>query len=254
MFQLTNQTLGAADPEYQAEVVTETDRGTVAAQNRTAMAGRARMMEFFSNLLEQRRKRPANDLVSVLLESEVDGEKLDQTDLLAFCFLLVLAGNETTRNAISGGLLALCEYPIERAKLQSDMSLMDTAVDEILRWTSPLHHMSRRATADVEIRGRQIRTGDSVLMWYPSANRDEDVFPDPDRFDVTRQPNEHLAFGHHEHFCLGAGFARKEIRVMFEELFRRFPDIQLAGPPARLRSNFINGIKRMPVFLHVQGN
>jgi cytochrome P450 len=144
----------------------------------------------------------------------------------------------------------LCEHPAERKKLQSNMALIDTAVDEMLRWTSPLHHMSRRATADVEIRGQLVRLGESVLMWYPSANRDEDVFPDPYRFDITRQPNEHLAFGHHEHFCLGAGFARKEMKVMFEELFRRFPNIQLAGEPARLRSNFINGIKRMPVTLH----
>jgi cytochrome P450 len=111
--------------------------------------------------------------------------------------------------------------------------------------------MSRRATTDVEIRGQLIRQGESVLMWYPSANRDEDVFVDPYRFDVSRTPNEHLAFGHHEHFCLGAGFARKEMIVMFQELFRRFPDIQLAGKPERLRSNFINGIKRMPVTLRV---
>jgi cytochrome P450 len=250
MFQLTNQTLGAADPEYQADVVPEQDRGTVAAQNRTAMLGRARMMEFFAALLAQRRRAPEDDLVSILIDSEVDGEKLDETDILAFCFLLVLAGNETTRNASSGGLQVLCEHPAERARLQaSGMALIDTAVDEILRWTSPLHHMSRRATADVEIRGRQIRAGESVIMWYPSANRDEDVFPDPYRFDITRQPNEHLAFGHHEHFCLGAGFAKKEIKVLFEELFRRFPNIQLAGPPVRLRSNFINGLKRMPVTL-----
>jgi cytochrome P450 len=129
------------------------------------------------------------------------------------------------------------------------MSLIDGAVDEILRWTSPLHHMSRRAVADVSIRDCTISAGDSVLMWYPSANRDEDVFEDPYRFNITRQPNDHLAFGHHEHFCLGAGFARKEMRVMFEELFARYPNIQLAGEPARLRSNFINGIKRMPVRL-----
>jgi cytochrome P450 len=249
MFQLTNQTLGAADPEYQADVVAEDERGSVAATNRTQMVGRARMMEFFSDLLRQRREAPRDDLVSILLDSEVDGERLDEVDILAFCFLLVLAGNETTRNGISGGLHVLCEHPEERAKLQQDMSLIDTAVDEILRWTSPLHHMSRRATGDVEIRGQQIKNGESVLMWYPSANRDEDVFPDPYRFDIQRQPNEHLAFGHHEHFCLGAGFAKKEMKVMFEELFRRFPDIQLAGPPARLRSNFINGIKRMPVAL-----
>jgi cytochrome P450 len=249
MFQLTNQTLGAADPEYQADVVGEGERGTVAAQTRTALEGRLKMTDFFRSLLEERRKAPGDDLVSVLLESEVDGERLDEVDILAFCFLLVLAGNETTRNAISGGLWALCEYPAERARLQADMSLLDSAIEEILRWTSPLHHMARRANTVIEIRGQKLRSGESVLMWYPSANRDEDVFVDPYRFDITRSPNDHLAFGYHEHFCLGAGFARKEIRVMFEELFARYPRIELNGKPERLRSNFINGIKRMPVRL-----
>jgi cytochrome P450 len=249
MFQLTNQTLGAADPEYQADVVAEGERGTVAASTRTGLDGRLKMIDYFAALLKERRQQLGDDLVSVLLESEVDGERLDEVDILAFCFLLILAGNETTRNGISGGLQVLCEHPDQRARLQADMSLIDTAVDEILRWTSPLHHMSRRATEDVEIRGHMVRTGDSVLMWYPSANRDEDVFDEPYRFDVSRQPNDHLAFGHHEHFCLGAGFAKKEMRVMFEELFARYPNIQLAGEPVRLRSNFINGIKRMPVTL-----
>lgn len=249
MFALTNQVLGSADPEYQAEVVSADQRGTIAASLQTSMDGRHKMIAFFGNLLNERRKQPGEDLVSILLESEVDGERLDEVDILAFCFLLVLAGNETTRNAISGGLQVLCEHPAERARLQADMSLIDGAVDEILRWTSPLHHMSRRAVADVTIRDQVIREGDSVLMWYPSANRDEDVFVEPDRFDITRSPNDHLAFGYHEHFCLGAGFARKEMRVMFEELFARYPDIQLNGEPARLRSNFINGIKRMPVRL-----
>lgn len=249
MFQLTNLTLGAADPEYQVDIVSEAERGSVAARMRTGAVGRAQMMAFFAEVLQQRRKAPRDDLISVLIESEVDGEHLEDVDILAFCFLLILAGNETTRNAISGGLLALCEHPAERAKLQADLSLMDSAVDEILRWTSPLHHMARRATADVEVRGQLIRAGDSVLIWYPAANRDEAVFVDPYRFDITRHPNEHLAFGHHEHFCLGAGFARKEMKVMFEELLRRFPDIQLDGPPQRLRSNFINGIKRLPVRL-----
>jgi cytochrome P450 len=249
MFQLTNQVLGAADPEYQADVVAEGERGTITAQTRTGLAGRLKMVDFLHDLVNQRRTALGEDLVSVLLESEVDGERLDEVDILAFCVLLVLAGNETTRNAISGGLWALCDYPDERARLQADMSLLDSAVEEILRWTSPLHHMARRATADVEIRGQAIQPRESVLMWYPSANRDEDVFADPYRFDITRSPNDHLAFGHHEHFCLGAGFAKKEMRVMFEELFARYPDIQLNGKPERLRSNFINGIKRMPVRL-----
>ena len=251
MFQLTNQTLGAADPEYQAEVMPEDQRGTITASTRTGLDGRLKMTAYFADLLRERRTNGLReDLVSTLLESEVDGERLDEVDILAFCFLLVLAGNETTRNAISGGLLALCEHPAERARLQADVpGLIDTAVEEILRWTSPLHHMSRRATQDTAIRDQPIRRGDAVLMWYPSANRDEDVFPEPYRFDVGRSPNDHVAFGFHEHFCLGAGFARKEIRVLFEELFARYPNIQLAGPPARLRSNFINGIKRLPVTL-----
>jgi cytochrome P450 len=247
LFQLTNITLGSADPEYQAEVVSEQQRGSVAAQQRTALAGRTRGIAFFRDILEERRKNPKDDLVSILAESEVDSERLSDVDILAFCFLLVLAGNETTRNAISGGLQVLCEHPAERARLQADPSLMDSAVEEILRWTSPLHHMSRLTVSDVEVGGQLIRAGERVLMWYPSANRDEDVFEDPYRFDITRNPNGHLAFGIGEHFCLGAGFARKEIRVMFEELFRRLPDIELAGPSQRLRSNFINGIKRMPV-------
>jgi cytochrome P450 len=246
MFELTYAVLGSGDPEYQT-VVSAEERGSSEAARQTSMVGFARIHGFFREVLERRRREPAGDIVSTLLESEVDGEKLTEQEILQFCFLLILAGNETTRNAISGGLQVLCEHPEERARLQADPSLIDSAVEEILRWTSPLHHMSRVATADVEIRGRQIHEGDRVIMWYPSANRDEDVFADPYRFDITRAPNEHLAFGIGEHFCLGAGFARKEIRVMFEELFRRFPDIRLDGPPERLRSNFINGIKHLPV-------
>jgi cytochrome P450 len=246
MFELTNKVLGAGDPEYQSEV-SEEERGTRTAGQQTAMAGRMRMIEFFSGILEECRREPKNDLVSILIESEVDGEKLTEGDILAFCFLLILAGNETTRNAISGGLLALCEHPDEMARLKADMSLIDSAVEEICRWTSPLHHMSREATVDVEVGGQLVHAGEKVIMWYPSANRDEDVFEDPYRFDITRDPNEHVAFGIGEHFCLGAGFARMEIKVMFQELLRRFPDIQLDGPPERLRSNFINGIKHLPV-------
>ncbi len=247
MFELTNSVLGAGDPEYQSEVPEEV-RGSGEAERQTSMSGEMRMLGYFAEVLERRRREPLeDDLVSILLEADVDGERLTDQDILAFCFLIILAGNETTRNAISGGLVALCEHPEERARLQADPSLMDSAIEEILRWTSPVHHMARVATAGVEVRGQRIAAGDRVIMWYPSANRDEEIFPDPYRFDITRTPNEHLAFGIGEHFCLGAGFARKEMRVMFEELFRRFPDIQMAAPPDRLRSNFINGIKHLPV-------
>jgi cytochrome P450 len=247
MFELTNSVLGSSDPEYQTTVA-ESERGSAEAARQTAMIGRMRMIQYFAEVLEDRRKNPREgDLVSILLEAEVDGEKLTQQDILAFCFLLILAGNETTRNAISGGLLALCQNPEQKAKLLGDMTLMDSAVEEICRWTSPLHHMSRYVAEDTEIGGKQIKAGERVLMWYLSANRDEDMFSDPYTFDITRTPNEHLAFGIGEHFCLGAGFARKELKVMFEELFRRFPDIEVDGPAERLRSNFINGIKHLPV-------
>ncbi len=246
MFELTNSVLGSGDPEYQKEVAEEM-RGSGAAARKTSMLGRQKMIGFFRDEVEQRRRRPGNDIISILLESEVDGEKLTEEDLLAFCFLLILAGNETTRNGISGGLQVLCEHPEQKARLLADMSLMDSAVEEILRWVSPLHHMSRYTVQDVEVRGQQIKAGDRVMMWYPSANRDEEVFEEPYRFDITRSPNDHIAFGHGEHFCLGAGFAKKEMKVMFEELFRRFPDIEMAAPAERLRSNFINGIKHLPV-------
>lgn len=249
MFDFTNQILGSGDAEYQARVAPD-KVGTFEGATLTAADGNRRMNAFFRDILADRRAHPReDDLVSILLESEVDGERLTEGDIVAFCNLLVVAGNETTRNAISGGLIVLCQHPEERARLQAAPSLMPSAVEEILRWTSPLHHMSREATADTEIRGQKIAAGEKVIMWYPSANRDEDIFEDPYRFDITRDPNEHLAFGIGEHFCLGAGFARAEVRIMFEELLRRFPDIQLDGPPERLRSNFINGVKHLPVRL-----
>ena len=245
MFELTNAALGAGDPEYQEAQVGRS--GNTDAARATAQAGNAKMAAFFREVLEQRRADPQDDLISILLEAEIDGEKLTEIEILDFCGLLIIAGNETTRNAISGGLVALHRHPEERERLQADLSLMDSAVEEILRWTSPLHHMTREATADVEIRGQLIGAGEKVMMWYPSANRDEDVFEDPYRFDITRDPNDHLAFGIGEHFCLGAGFARKEIKVMFEELFDRYPGIRVTGDPDRLRSSFINGIKHLPV-------
>ncbi len=246
MFQYTNQVLGGGDPEFQTDVPEEL-RGTPEGARQQINLGTAKMFQYFAVKLAEHRAQAKEDLVQVLLESEVDGQKLTDEDILWFCFLLILAGNETTRNAIAGGLLALLEHPEEKQKIRDNPGIMPIATEEIVRWTSPVLHMARVAKEDVEIRGVKIRKGERVVMWYPSANRDEDIFPDPFRFDVTRQPNDHIAFGIGEHYCLGAGFARLEIRVMFEELFRRFPDIELAGPPARLRSTFIGGIKHLPV-------
>lgn len=238
MFELTNQGLGSEDPEYQ----------TVPGSGpETAARSRMEMFAYFKRLAEARRQERRDDLVSVLVHSEVDGGSLSEEDLLFFCQLLILAGNETTRNAISGGLLALFEHPEERARLRNDPALLPTAIEEILRWTSPVAHMMRYVTQDTVLGGQPLRAGERVLLWYSSANRDEEVFPDANRFDVGRTPNEHIAFGIGEHFCLGASFARLELRVMFETLLARLPDIAPAGPVDRLRSSFIGGIKHMPV-------
>jgi cytochrome P450 len=165
--------------------------------------------------------------------------------------LLAVAGNETTRNGISHGMLTLIEHPAQRQRLLDDPTLLDSAVEEMLRWATPVMHFRRTATEDTEIGGQKIAAGERVVMWHISANRDEAVFDDPFTFDITRGPNPHLmhvAFGGGgPHFCLGANLARSEMRIMFDELLRRLPDMELASPPARLRSNFINGIKRMPV-------
>jgi cytochrome P450 len=238
MFDATNQVLGAGDREYQSEDGDRLD---------TAERGRRTLFGHFAQLLASRRQQPGHDLVSTLAEAEVDEEPLTDEEILYFCYLLILAGNETTRNAISGGMLALAEHPDQRARLIADPARLPTAIEEILRWTSPVMHMARVVTRDCELRGRSIRRGQKVLMWYPSANRDEEVFSEPDRFDCERDPNEHVAFGHGEHFCLGTSLARLELRVMFEALLRRMPDLSLAGQPERLHSTFIGGIKHMPV-------
>ncbi len=238
MFDLTNRGLGPADPEYQ------TVPGN--SQETSEQASRE-MLAYFSAQAADRRRERRDDLVSVLVGSEIDGEAISEEELLYFCNLLILAGNETTRNAISGGLLALLEHPDQLARLRAEPALLPTAVEEILRWTSPVTHMMRYVTRDTELHGQPLRAGERVLLWYPSANRDEDVFPNANTFDVGRTPNEHIAFGIGEHFCLGAGFARVEVRVMMEMLLARFSDIALAGEVERLRSSFIGGIKHMPM-------
>lgn len=248
MFRLTNKVLGAADPEYQEDLPEGVLRGTPEASRATGMGGVMGMMGYFAEAVKELRAgRRGEDITSILVEAEVDGEKLSDEEIMMFCFLLIVAGNETTRNAISGGMRAFSEFPDQRAKLIANPGLIDSAVEEIIRYVSPVAHMTRVANADTEIRGQAIKAGERVCMWYQSANRDEEMFADGDRFDITRTPNEHIAFGIGEHFCLGAGFARLELKVMFEELFARLPDAAVSGPVERLRSNFIGGIKHLPV-------
>ena len=233
LFAWSNQMVGFEDPEF--------------SDQEGAQEAMAQMFEYAGHLAALRRSDPGDDLTSLLINAEVDGQKMDELGFNMFFILLILAGNETTRNAISGGMLALSEHPEQREKLVADLSLLPSATEEILRYVSPVITMRRTATRDTEIAGQEIRENDKVVVFYPSANRDATVFPDPHTFDITRDPNVHLAFGWGPHFCLGANLARGEIRSIFAELLTRLPDIEVSGPVRRLRSTTVNSIKSMPV-------
>jgi cytochrome P450 len=205
-------------------------------------------------LIAEKRGCPADDLLSGVIHATIEGDDgesqaLSEQELGAFFSLLFVAGSETTRNSIAGGLLALIEHPEQLRALQADPALLSTAVEEILRWTSATAYNRRTATVDVELGGQQIRAGEKTTHWYPSANRDEAVFDHPFRFDVGRSPNAHVAFGHGLHHCLGAALARTEVRVMLEELLDRFSGFELAGPVEWGRSNKHTSIRHLPVLL-----
>lgn len=234
IYDLTNRLIGFDDPEFQ----TSQEDGKLAA---------IAMFVYAAKMAERARRRPGDDLTSTLLAAEVDGQKLSELEFNSFFMLLCVAGNETTRTVTTHGIHGLIRHRGEMQRVQRNLSLLESAVEEILRYEPAVHYFRRTATRDVELRGQKIREGDKLTLWYPSVNRDEEVFEDPDRFDVTRSPNDHLAFGIGEHFCLGSHLARMELRVIFREVLTRLPDIELAGPVRRLRSNFINGVKTMPV-------
>jgi len=199
---------------------------------------------------DRRARPPQEDLMSVLVHAEIDGEKLDDDALLQESLLILVGGDETTRHVISGGMDQLLRHPEQMRALVEDPGRIPTAIEEMLRWVTPIQNMARTATRDVELRGQQVREGDKLLLLYPSANRDEGIFAEPFRFDIARTPNEHVAFGGYgTHFCLGASLARLEMRVMFEEIVRRLPDLRLASdePPPLRPSNFIVGIEHLPV-------
>jgi cytochrome P450 len=207
------------------------------------------LFEYGHAIAADRRAEPTDDLVSKLVHTEIDGEMLTEREFDTMFLLLVVAGNETTRQAIAHGMLALVEHPDQWRRLRDDPQLIwDTGADEILRWSSPVLHFRRTATADTEIRGQAIREGEKVVVWYVSANFDEDVFDAPERFDVGRNPNPHITFGGGgPHFCLGAHLARLEVQVLFSELIPRLADLELTGPARRIRTNFTNALRSMPV-------
>jgi cytochrome P450 len=237
IFRWTNEIIGGGDPEFQ--------RGKDA--NETFAQARMEMFTYFTNLVEESRKHPNNSVTSIISNAKLNGEPLPALELLSYLLLLVVAGNETTRNATSGGLLAFIENPAQFQRLKSDPTLIKSAVEEIVRWTSPVIQFCRTATSDTLVRGQKIRAGESVCLFYPSASRDEDVFEQPFKFDIGRNPNPHLSFGIGEHFCLGANLARLELTVIFRELAKRLEHAELAGPVERLRSSFVGGIKHMPI-------
>jgi cholest-4-en-3-one 26-monooxygenase len=236
VFEWSNTMLGSQDPEYG----NSQDKALQAAME---------MYMYWEWLSHQAERERDDDLIQALLDAELEGgEKLTNQDVDAFLMLLVVAGNETTRNLISGGMYTLLQERPQWELLLERPELLATGVEEMLRYISPVMYFRRTATRDVEIAGTTVPEGARTTMWFIAANRDPAVFPDPHRFDVTRQPNEHVAFGAGgPHYCLGANLARLEIRIMFEELPKRLPDIEQAGEPARLRSNFISGIKHLPV-------
>ncbi len=209
----------------------------------------ADILAYYADLVRDRRRQPREDLVSSLVRADVGGSPLTDLEIYLNCDGLISGGNETTRHATTGGLLALINHQSQWDLLHGDPGLLDSAVAEILRFTSPAMHVLRTVTADVELGGRQLRAGDQVTVWLPSANRDELVFAAPDDFDITRTPNRHLAFGIGEHYCLGSSLARYELAVFFGELVRRFSTAELAGPVRRLSSNLIRGLQSMPVVL-----
>ena len=247
LVELSDSMIANTDPDLSALVV---DRGDTSAYRLLPFRSPAalELFDYAHALAARRRAEPEDDLMSKLVHAEVDGDRLTERELDNFFTLLVIAGNETTRQTTAHAMLALMEHRDEWRQLRDDPSLMPAAVEEFIRWASPVSQFRRTATRDTELRGVEIRAGDKVVMWYISANFDEDVFPDPYRFDVARQPNDHAAFGPGgPHFCLGAWLARLELKVMFEELLPRIADVEVTGPVQRIRSNFANGFKRMPV-------
>jgi cholest-4-en-3-one 26-monooxygenase len=235
IFELSNKMVGYDDPELRSTP----EEGLEAA---------AEIYAFAHELAERRRAQPADDIVTRLLQPDDEGEVLSTEEFDLFFLLLAVAGNETTRNAASGGMLAFFEHPGQWRRLLADPGLVPTAAEEIVRWVSPVNLFRRTATRDTEVGGQAIAEGDKVVVFYASGNRDESVFTTPQEFDIARDPNPHVGFGGGgPHFCLGRHLAALELRVLLQTLAERMPDIELDGEVSRLRSNFLNGIKHMPV-------
>jgi cholest-4-en-3-one 26-monooxygenase len=237
LFRWTNEIIAPEDPEYQTDGNPEA----------TLDKARLELFQYFDAMSKDRQAKPQDDIVSVVATGNVDGATLGPVELLSYYLLLVVAGNETTRNAMTGGMLAFLENPGEWKKLQANPGLLDLAIEEVVRWTTPVIQFCRTATRDYPLRDKTIKAGDSACLFYPSANRDEEVFEDGDVFRIDRDPNRHIAFGVGEHVCLGAHLARLELRCAFAALRERLRSAELSGSIERARSSFVGGIKRAPM-------
>ncbi len=236
MLKLTQELFGAADEDLQ--------RG---GEPTDIIAVIQDFFAYFTRLTEERRANPTDDMASVVANAKIDGEDLTLMQTISYYVITATAGHDTTASAMAGGLLALIEHPDQLRRLQSDPGLMNTAVDEMIRWVTPVKHFMRTATEDYVVRGTTIKAGDSVLLSYPSGNRDEDAFVDPFSFDVGRSPNKHLSFGFGVHYCLGAMLARMELKALFRELLPRLKSVELAGEPKWMKTIFVGGLKTLPI-------
>jgi cytochrome P450 len=243
MLKLTQELFGVNDPELQRDdVKMEPD---VAA--RMWMAAIADFYGYFSGLSEHRRQNPADDLLSVIANAKVDGEYLSEALCNGYYLAIATAGHDTTSSTISGAMRAFAEFPDQLDKVRADLSLIPGLVEECVRWVAPVKHFMRAASRDTELRGVQISAGDRLMLCYPSGNRDEDIFDNPDTFDITRKPNRHISFGYGPHMCLGQHVAKIEMRILFEELLPRLKSVELAGDPKLSRANFVGGLTSLPV-------
>ncbi|MBL4866634.1 MAG: cytochrome P450 [Pseudomonadales bacterium] len=238
-FQWTNEVVGALDPDFARE------DGTKGPE--LALKAIQEVFVYCTKFVEDRRKSPQDDLTTVLANAKIDGEYLPPLELLSYIFILIIAGNETTRNATSGGMMTLMEHPDQMQYAIKHPEVLDSMVEEMVRWSSPIIHFCRTPNKDVTLHGVDIKAGEHIAMFYPSANRDETRFDDPYRFDILRTPNQHLGYGIGEHLCLGAHLARLELRAIFKGILHRVNHVELIGEPNRLKSSLIGGIKSLPV-------
>jgi cytochrome P450 len=239
----TNRVIGYQDPEH-AEVVRDASGRPV---NPRSPAMLADMFDYARQLAADKRRHPSGDLMTALASASTGGRSLDDAELAMFFFLLVIAGNDTVRSALPGGVLALVQHPAEADRLRREPALLPSAIEEMLRWHPPVLSFRRTAAGDTELAGQRIRRGDKVVVYHASANYDERAFPEPYRFNISREPNDHLTFGQGPHLCLGAHFARLQMRIFFGEMLGLMHDIELDGEPVRLTSNFINGLTHLPL-------